>query len=1509
LSKKSVWTSLTLQAKDQLRQRVAWALSQIFVISSVGDLDVKNGQTEVWTAYYDIFVRHGLGFYGDILKEVAFSPMMGRYLTFQNSKSYAESGFPPDENFAREIMQLFTIGLWKLELDGSFSTDENGERIPTYSNKNIQSFARVWTGFRVQKFRGNIEGHRGTGSMNFLDPMRINQKWHDVLPKIGLEDEYLGDRVQLCSDVPAFSFFRKGSQYINIGERPPSEGSPIPGDLDPAKTPYKYGPNVHPQYSPPRPDGFDSPFTSKYKRLVPTPESSLFQALCGKADGSVCTFPAEVTLDRDIDCHGRECQLDKEIVYVKIVDPVTNVSSFYQYVQPLCVQMAFYNNPKMLGLNHNAEKKMCADPKVAIAGTVCCMTPNQPGGYFGFDRCEYHLEKVTWSKAVAKCASLIGDTVDSFPPGPYDLGRFWPWLGGQENPTRAMAICHNSGDEDRGGMRALDGCGYNYRASWIDEPCGLQVQIDKFGRISVVHSDTTEDEVKLDSGNVFHVHWRENAFPSVENDQCGGDNSGCNVHHETCLCNLSVTESPVFREKDDPPTAAEVRHKLKIGSPAVSAFALGDYRRCTTDACNSVEGVEIYAKAGSTAWSVDAIWKIQNPTFFLYNRISSVRVGSTGAFSFRNVPHFISLKESSKTGMDAEIQALLDSLYTHDNMAPFIAHRLIQHLVTSNPSPRYVRAVAVAFREGDYEGIGSGKYGDLAAAVAAVLLDPEARTPVLDADPSFGKVREPHLKLMHVLRSLEFQSGAGGKKEVHLPGQGKIGMQPFHSPSVFNFYAPDFQPPGILAQKGLFAPEMMLGTAPFLLGFLNGVSSLIQHGLTSISKGFGPATGRHSSGASLRDGDGSREQNGFLTFLPLAQTEAEAVINELDVVLTHGRLDASSRSIITKAYQDRLTNPSPVETLNNGDILEKDTIFKLHETNYNCRESHNGGTFLLTLQKTAVVKGGIRQTVWLRNARNKTQELKVRSGLRHLAWGGTGLYLNQDHYIPGAMDPNDPSPPLSCALINSMFLPGDTLSISKESISQAPLSALKLAQALMISSAEFHTSNVNWRRTRQRQKPFSVASKNRPYKAIVVVFMGGGADSWNFLVPNSGCKYEGAAFDLFGEYTTLRKTAALSRSDMLPISSPNDGARNKQPCDEFGVNPGLSNVNRLYKSGDAAFVANLGPLVEPIPTRTEYTKRMKKRPDSLYSHNVQQRTAKTVHAGSKKKPKGMLGRITEALTEQADPYAAAQYSMDGVQVIFDGKYTPSIVGNEVERLTNEFGQKQYLEEMLQDESTHGFSEAYSDLLNRSVVDSDRLGKILDSAAKKPTKFGGSLSKVERQMKQVAAVILARDATANEREVFYVDEHGFDSHFVAMKPGTTVYERVQNVDNAVRRLEEEMKAEGIWDDIVVVSASDFGRKIVPNGGGTDHAWGGNYFVAGGSIKGGQILGEYPSRLDETSDLNIFNSGGRFIPSTSWEAVWSPIADWFGVDPEWMDEVLPNRANFPVGHMFHKTDLFE
>lgn len=238
-TKRTVATMLALTSDDQLRQRVAWALSQIFVISEIGDLDVKTGQAEVWLAFFDIFVRHGLGSFHSILKEVAYSPMMGTMLTFINSKSYAVSSTPPDENFAREIMQLFSIGLWKLNQDGSPMRDPaTGARIPTYTNKNIQSFARVWTGFSMQNFRGNIEAHRGVRSTNYVDPMRLTGTNHDVLPKLGLDDEYLGDGVQVCADIPAFSFLRKGARYINVGTTLPHDGS-IPGDLDPTKSAYK----------------------------------------------------------------------------------------------------------------------------------------------------------------------------------------------------------------------------------------------------------------------------------------------------------------------------------------------------------------------------------------------------------------------------------------------------------------------------------------------------------------------------------------------------------------------------------------------------------------------------------------------------------------------------------------------------------------------------------------------------------------------------------------------------------------------------------------------------------------------------------------------------------------------------------------------------------------------------------------------------------------------------------------------------------------------------------------------------------------------------------------------------------------------------------------------------------------------------------------------------------------------------------------------------------------------
>lgn len=145
---------------DQLRQRVAWAFAQILV-SDGGYMD---GNTEPYLHFYDIFVKNAFGNFRTMLKEISFSPLMGKSLTFMGSRSSDQVRLTtgahvfPDENYAREIMELFTIGLWMLNPDGTKQLDAQGEPISTYDFKDIMEMARAWTGFNRQDMRGNIEG-------------------------------------------------------------------------------------------------------------------------------------------------------------------------------------------------------------------------------------------------------------------------------------------------------------------------------------------------------------------------------------------------------------------------------------------------------------------------------------------------------------------------------------------------------------------------------------------------------------------------------------------------------------------------------------------------------------------------------------------------------------------------------------------------------------------------------------------------------------------------------------------------------------------------------------------------------------------------------------------------------------------------------------------------------------------------------------------------------------------------------------------------------------------------------------------------------------------------------------------------------------------------------------------------------------------------------------------------------------------------------------------------------
>lgn len=153
---------------------------------------------------------------------------------------------------------------------------------------------------------------------------------------------------------------------------------------------------------------------------------------------------------------------------------------------------------------------------------------------------------------------------------------------------------------------------------------------------------------------------------------------------------------------------------------------------------------------------------------------------------------------------ESNLDAALDNIFHHPNVGPFIGRQLIQRLVTSNPSPAYVQRVAQAFNDN-----GRGVRGDMRAVVQAILLDSEAR----QANPpaNFGKVREPLVRLMHLLRAMDASAGTGHSQEFwNLSSE--LGQLPMSAPSVFNFFSPNYMPPGLLANAGLVAPELQLAT-------------------------------------------------------------------------------------------------------------------------------------------------------------------------------------------------------------------------------------------------------------------------------------------------------------------------------------------------------------------------------------------------------------------------------------------------------------------------------------------------------------------------------------------------------------------------------------------------------------------------------------------------------------------------------------------------------------------------
>jgi uncharacterized protein (DUF1800 family) len=223
-----------------------------------------------------------------------------------------------------------------------------------------------------------------------------------------------------------------------------------------------------------------------------------------------------------------------------------------------------------------------------------------------------------------------------------------------------------------------------------------------------------------------------------------------------------------------------------------------------------------------------------------------------------------------------DMRQALDVIAAHPNVGPFIARRLIQRLVTSNPSPAYVNRVAAAF-----DNDGKGSRGALSTVVYAVLMDPEARSADAFLAPNYGKQREPVIRFANFLRALNARSDSGHSEIWNLDSaDNSLGQSPMLSPSVFNFFSPDFRNPGPIAQAGLYSPEFQITNEASVVGNLNFFANLIRNG-----------------------GHGSNANRLRLDFSALESVadDAKTMLDAINVLFMNGTMTTATRTSMMRA--------------------------------------------------------------------------------------------------------------------------------------------------------------------------------------------------------------------------------------------------------------------------------------------------------------------------------------------------------------------------------------------------------------------------------------------------------------------------------------------------------------------------------------------------------------------------------------------------------------------------------
>ncbi|MEO1220233.1 MAG: DUF1501 domain-containing protein [Pseudomonadota bacterium] len=408
------------------------------------------------------------------------------------------------------------------------------------------------------------------------------------------------------------------------------------------------------------------------------------------------------------------------------------------------------------------------------------------------------------------------------------------------------------------------------------------------------------------------------------------------------------------------------------------------------------------------------------------------------------------------------------------------------------------------------------------------------------------------------------------------------------------------------------------------------------------------------------------------------------------------------------------------------------------------------------------------------------------------------------------------------------------------------------------------------------------------YKALVCVFLLGGNDHANTLIPFDTANYN--------RYAQIRDGIAIGR-DALAGQVLNPLEEQTLTDDmQLALAPTMPRLKARFDQGVMAPLLNVGPLITPL-TRQQFDSDdvvSFPRPAKLFSHNDQQ---STWQSGS---PEGSVagwgGRIGDLAASSNTNSMFTAINATGNAVFLSGdQIQPYGISNNGAITVRALGRRLYgsqtasdaLRTLLTAGNGHVFGNDYAMANARSIEFSGFISDALDNVSLN-TEFGeGSLAS---QLETVAQLIAARGSLGVTRQVFLVATGGFDNHdgLIGTHEGL-----LAGVDSALDAFYRAMEEIGTASQVTTFTASDFGRTLASNGDGSDHGWGGHHLILGGAVNGGQFYGTAP-QISVESDDQV--GRGRLLPSTSVDEYSATLAKWLGVEPAEIPIVSPNIANF-------------